>query len=105
MVAGPWFHGEWQSPKGDKIGDIPLGEDTAHGFRERIEAPSFRCYLHGEGEKEISWKVSTFQSDQTHGTPIPIGRLLKLKRRTERLSDLSDNGAALPSISEGLARR
>lgn len=61
MVAGPWFHGEWQSPKGDKIGDIPLGEDTAREFRERIEAPFFRYYLHGEGEK-IPWKVSTFQS-------------------------------------------
>ena len=61
MVAGPWFHGECQSPKGDKIGDIPLGEDTAREFRERIEAPFFRYYLHGEGEK-ISWKVSTFQS-------------------------------------------
>jgi uncharacterized protein len=61
MVAGPWFHGEWQSPKGDKIGDIPLGEDTAREFRERIEAPFFRYYLHGEGER-IPWKVSTFQS-------------------------------------------
>lgn len=61
MVAGPWFHGEWQSPKGDKIGDIPLGEDTAREFREKIEAPFFRYYLHGEGAK-IPWKVSTFQS-------------------------------------------
>lgn len=61
MVAGPWFHGEWQTPKGDKIGEIQLGHDTAREFRERIEAPFFRYYLHGEGEK-FSWKVSTFQS-------------------------------------------
>ena len=61
MVAGPWFHGEWQSAKGDRIGDIPFGADTAREFREKIEAPFFRYYLHGEGEK-IPWKVSTFQS-------------------------------------------
>ena len=61
MVAGPWYHGEWQSPKGDKIGDIPLGHETAREFREQIEAPFFRHYLHGDGEK-FQWKVSTFQS-------------------------------------------
>lgn len=61
MVAGPWFHGEWQTPKGDRIGEIPLGHDTAREFREQIEAPFFRYYLHEEGKK-FQWKVSTFQS-------------------------------------------
>ncbi len=62
MVAGPWYHGEWQSPKGDSIGDLTFGgHDTAREFREQIEAPFFRYYLHGTGEK-ISWKASTFQS-------------------------------------------
>jgi putative CocE/NonD family hydrolase len=62
MVAGPWFHGEWQFPKGDSIGDINFGgHETAREFREQIEAPFFRYYLHGAGEK-IAWKASTFQS-------------------------------------------
>ncbi len=62
MVAGPWFHGEWQTAKGDKIGEIPFGgHETAREFRENIEAPFFRYYLHGAGEK-FAWKVSTFQS-------------------------------------------
>jgi len=62
MVAGPWYHGEWQSAKGDSIGEIPFGgHETAREFREQIEAPFFRYYLHGEGEK-IAWKASTFQS-------------------------------------------
>jgi putative CocE/NonD family hydrolase len=25
IVAGPWYHGEWQAPVGDKIGIIPFG--------------------------------------------------------------------------------
>jgi len=62
MVAGPWYHGEWQSPKGDSIGIIPFGgHETAREFRENIEAPFFRHYLHGQGEKP-AWQATMFQS-------------------------------------------
>ena len=51
IVAGPWRHGQWQSPKGDSIGLIALGgHETAREFRETIEAPFFRHYLHAQGE-------------------------------------------------------
>jgi len=62
IVAGPWFHGQWQSPKGESIGLIPFaGHETAREFRENMEAPFFRYYLHGKGEKP-KWQASTFQS-------------------------------------------
>ncbi|HTU43326.1 MAG TPA: CocE/NonD family hydrolase [Candidatus Aquilonibacter sp.] len=62
IVAGPWYHGEWQTAKGDSIGLIPFGgHETAIEFRENIEAPFFRYYLHGEGAKP-AWQASTFQS-------------------------------------------
>lgn len=62
MVAGPWYHGEWQAPKGDSIGLIPFGgHETSREFREKIEAPFFRYYLHEKGEKP-GWQASTFQS-------------------------------------------
>jgi putative CocE/NonD family hydrolase len=62
IVAGPWFHGQWQSPKADSIGLIPFaGHETAREFRENLEAPFFRYYLHGKGEKP-NWQASTFQS-------------------------------------------
>jgi putative CocE/NonD family hydrolase len=62
MVAGPWYHGEWHTPKGDSIGMIPFGgHETSREFRENIEAPFFRHYLHGEGDKP-AWQASTFQS-------------------------------------------
>jgi putative CocE/NonD family hydrolase len=62
IVAGPWFHGEWQTPKGDAIGIVPFaGHETAREFRENIEAPFFRYYLHGVGEKP-AWQASTFQT-------------------------------------------
>src|SRR5207237_8676536 len=62
MVAGPWFHGQWQGPKGEGIGLIPFaGHETAREFRENIEAPFFRYYLHGRGERP-AWRATTFQS-------------------------------------------
>ncbi|HEY8714842.1 MAG TPA: CocE/NonD family hydrolase [Candidatus Acidoferrum sp.] len=62
MVAGPWYHGEWQTPKADSIGLIPFGgHETAREFRENIEAPFFRYYLHGVGEKP-KWQANIFQS-------------------------------------------
>ncbi len=62
MVAGPWFHGQWQAPTGETIGEIPFGgHETSREFRENIEAPFFRYYLYGKGDK-FPWKASTFQS-------------------------------------------
>jgi len=62
MVAGPWFHGQWQTPKGERIGLIPFGgHETAREFRENLEAPFFRYYLHGKGEKP-QWQATMFQS-------------------------------------------
>ena len=61
MAAGPWYHGAWHAGKAESIGQIPFGgHDTAVEFRQNIEAPFFRYYLHGKGEK-LPWKVSTFQ--------------------------------------------
>ena len=62
MVAGPWFHGQWQQPVGDSIGQIPFGgHATSREFREEYQAPFFRYYLHGTGEKP-TWQAATFQS-------------------------------------------
>ena len=72
MVAGPWFHGEWQSPKGESIGIIPFGgHETAREFRENIEAPFFRFYLYSKGEKP-QWQASTFQSGSNTWHTYPV---------------------------------
>jgi hypothetical protein len=72
MVAGPWFHGEWWAPKGDSIGIIPFGgHETSREFRETIEAPFFRYYLHGKGEKP-KWQASTFQSGSNTWHTYPV---------------------------------
>lgn len=62
IVAGPWNHGGWRRPEGSNLGLIDFGgHKTAQEFRENIEAPFFRYYLHGKGER-VPWKASTFQT-------------------------------------------
>ena len=77
IVAGPWFHGQWHAPKAESIGLIPFGgHDTATEFREKFEAPWFRYWLHGRGEK-FTWEASTFQTGSntwhTYATWPPAG--------------------------------
>jgi putative CocE/NonD family hydrolase len=50
MVAGPWNHGSWRGA-GDQVGEIPIGRATGPEFRARYEAPFFRYWLHGKGER------------------------------------------------------
>jgi hypothetical protein len=72
IVAGPWYHGEWHRSDGDHIGIIPFGgHDTSHEFSGNIEAPFFRYYLHGSGNKP-DWQASTFQtgSNTWHSYPV-----------------------------------
>ena len=52
------------------------GHDTAKEFRHDIEAPFFRYFLHGDGERP-AWRVKTFESGSntwhTYGEWPPAG--------------------------------
>jgi putative CocE/NonD family hydrolase len=62
IAAGPWYHGEWRAPRGDSLGIVTFGgHETAREYRETIEAPFFRYYLHGQGAKP-AWVASTFET-------------------------------------------
>jgi len=71
MVAGPWYHGQWRQPKGDSLGLMSNGgHETSREFRETIEAPFFRYYLHGEGSKP-TWRASTVEEPSPRGDSRP----------------------------------
>jgi len=77
IVAGPWLHGQWQAAKAEAIGVYQYGgHDTAREFRAAIEAPFFRHYLHGSGDK-FAWQAKTFQTGsntwQTYASWPPPG--------------------------------
>jgi hypothetical protein len=45
LVVGPWNHGGWNRSDGRTLGRIDFGSATSVHFRERIQAPFFRCQL------------------------------------------------------------
>jgi hypothetical protein len=60
IVAGPWNHGGWQG-KGDMLGRIPLGQPSGEQFKDEIQAPFFRYWLHGKGARP-DFGAKMFQS-------------------------------------------
>jgi putative CocE/NonD family hydrolase len=61
MVAGPWPHGWWSRAGTTALGRVPYGVDASAQFLEDVQAPFFRYWLHGKGEKPDTG-VKSFQS-------------------------------------------
>ena len=61
LVVGPWNHGGWAGGKGDRLGPIPFGSDTADYFRDQIQAPWFAYFLKDKGRLDRS-EAETFES-------------------------------------------
>ncbi len=49
LVVGPWNHGGWAGPEGQKLGAIDFGSPTARYFREHVQAPFFAHFLKDQG--------------------------------------------------------
>ena len=45
LVMGPWYHGQWASHDGDKMGHVPFNAKTSLFYREKIELPFFKHFL------------------------------------------------------------
>ena len=62
MVAGPWYHSQWYRDEGSALGLMTFGgHKTGVEFREKIQAPYFRYWLHGIGEKP-AWAAMLFET-------------------------------------------
>ena len=61
LVVGPWRHGGWGGGKGDALGAIPFGSDTAEYFRDRVQAPFFAHYLKDKGPADFP-QALTFEA-------------------------------------------
>lgn len=61
IVLGPWVHRGWAGPRGDSIGPLGLGSNTAAYFREHIQRPWFAHWLHGTGDGRFpeAWAYET----------------------------------------------
>lgn len=52
LVMGPWSHGDWSRPMETAVvGKLGFGENVSTYYQKNIEAPFFRHFLKGEGDK------------------------------------------------------
>jgi putative CocE/NonD family hydrolase len=50
IVMGPWFHGQWASNDGTRLGNVQFGSNTSEWYQQNIEVPFFNYYLKGKGD-------------------------------------------------------
>jgi hypothetical protein len=77
LVVGPWNHGGWQGPSGQKLGKVDFGSPTSVHFRANIQAPWFAHWLKDKGKLELA-EATTFESGsntwQSHDSwPVKAG--------------------------------
>ncbi|MBO9203135.1 MULTISPECIES: CocE/NonD family hydrolase [Niastella] len=62
LVMGPWFHGQWASPDGTRMGKVRFGSNTSIWYQNNIEIPFFNYYLKGKGDISKLPEASIFFS-------------------------------------------
>ena len=45
LVMGPWYHGQWNTPRGDSLGPLAWGMPTTTFYADSIEIPFFNYFL------------------------------------------------------------
>jgi uncharacterized protein len=53
LVMGPWAHGEWYHPDGDRLGNVRFDSRTAAYYRKNIELPFFKHFLKGADDPKL----------------------------------------------------
>jgi putative CocE/NonD family hydrolase len=54
IAMGPWNHGGWAGPNGQRLGNLNFGAPTAQWFRANVEAPFFAFYLKDRGPLTVA---------------------------------------------------
>jgi hypothetical protein len=61
LVVGPWNHGGWSGPSGQKLGNLDFGSATSPEYRRSIQAPFFGYWLKGIGTLNLP-EATTFET-------------------------------------------
>lgn len=54
LCMGPWSHGGWAGPTGDRLGDVLFGSMTSRHYQDEIEFKFFDACLRGDGKPPIA---------------------------------------------------
>lgn len=55
LVMGPWYHGQWNNPKGGKeLGEAKFGFDTSKWYQDEVQLPFFKQHLKDADDANIA---------------------------------------------------
>ena len=60
IVMGPWYHGQWASLDGTRLGNVRFGNNTADWYQQNIEIPFFNYFLKNKGSKPDIAEANVF---------------------------------------------
>lgn len=73
LVLGPWYHGQWTSPRGGlSLGNIRWGTNTSTYYEDNIEFPFFQYYLNGKGSKDSIARVNVYFTGENAWHQLPV---------------------------------
>lgn len=61
MIMGPWYHGQWNRGKGNKLGEADFGFDTSKWFQKSVLLPFFNHHLKGKKDPNLA-KATMFET-------------------------------------------
>ena len=71
IVMGPWFHGQWASNDGTKMGNVEFGSNTSFWYQNNIEIPFFNYYLKGKGDISKIMEANIFFTGENQWRQLP----------------------------------
>ena len=71
IVMGPWYHGQWSTAMGSKLGNVQFGSNTSEWYQQNIEFPFFNYYLKGKGNTTNIAEATIFFSGENNWKQLP----------------------------------
>ncbi|MEM9897917.1 MAG: CocE/NonD family hydrolase [Pseudomonadota bacterium] len=107
IVVGPWFHGQWDNPKGLSLGAYEFGSDTTEYYQHTIQSPWFAYWLKDEGDLDHMAEAIMFQTgsnewnryDQWPPTKLTQERNLYFQSDGELSFEAPDNASDDPYVT------
>jgi len=71
IIMGPWYHGQWASNDGTKLGNVQFASNTSHWYQNNIEIPFFNYHLKGKGDISKLDEATVFFTGENKWRSLP----------------------------------
>jgi uncharacterized protein len=99
LVMGPWYHGQWSTVDGTRLGNIEFGSNTAITYQNDIEIPFFNFYLKGRKDPALAGATIFFSGENQwrHFSEWPTDKAKDEKIYLQENDGLSPHAPVLTS--------